>query len=262
MPRTVPLRWGALGLALATAASAHIKLLSPPEWVATSAYGDPQKLGPCGVPPGDPYSTFTDAGITVVAGSTLTVQWAETILHPGHFRLAIAADRATLVDPAFTLTGGLCDTAAIQQPPVAPVLADGVLPHVTASVDGGLWSATLTVPSVPCERCTLQLLQFMSQHGPPCFYYHCATLRIVAAADAGASPDAGTSDDAGTTADPGVAADAGPGGTTADAGATDGGLPTGASGTGCGCQGAGPGLVPLLAAWAWRRRRYRAPSPS
>jgi MYXO-CTERM domain-containing protein len=94
-----------------------------------------------------------------------------------------------------------------------------------------------------CESCTLQLLQFMSAHSPPCFYFQCATLRIVmpdaGTPDAGApdagQPDAGGEVDAGTPMpDAGSTTDAGamPG---TDGGATDAGTDPGTSG-GCGCS--------------------------
>jgi hypothetical protein len=278
MRQSAPAPLVLLALLLASEAQAHIKLLTPTEWIVTDAtYGDPQKQGPCGVAPGTAGVTYVDGGTTVVAGSTLTVTWRETILHPGHFRLAITADRATLLDPAFTAPGGVCGTATVQSPPVAPVVADGLFEHTSASADG-TWTTTVTVPAQPCEHCTLQLLQFMSQHGAPCFYYHCAELRIVASdGGTGSVPDAGTppETDAGVLApDAGASPEADAGVPTPDAGATpetDAGVPTpdaGASadggvtapgrGVSGGCVAAGWGLAPLLgllALGALRRRR-------
>jgi hypothetical protein len=33
---------------------------------------------------------------------------------------------------------------------------------------------------VTCTRCTLQVLEFMTAHGAPCFYHHCADISIAA----------------------------------------------------------------------------------
>lgn len=238
-----------LTLALAGEAWAHIKLLAPTEWVVTSPLGDPQKLGPCGVPAGTTGVEYVDGGTTVEAGSLLRVEWVETIQHPGHFRLSIGPDRSAMLDPAMTDPVG-CYGASVSSPPVAPVVVDGLFTHSVPSPDGGRFEATIRVPGAPCERCTLQLLQYMEGHGAPCFYYHCAELRIVApAADGGTDAGAGTPGDAGSDGGAGPAGDAGT--------PPDGGTGPGPAGAGCGCQGGGSGaaaLVPLLAL-AWRRRR-------
>jgi hypothetical protein len=209
---------------IAPAGWAHIKLDSPPSWQVTDAAGNPQKVGPCGG-----RGTPSDAGITVTAGSPLTVQWHETLYHPGHFRLSIAADQADLVTPTPVVTNNDCTSAPIEASPVLPTIADGLFAgHLSTDT---VHSRTITVPMMSCERCTLQLMQFMSSHAPPCFYFQCANLRIVmpdagppdaGSPDAGSpdagSPDAGSPDagasDAGTTdagtADAGLASDAGP----------------------------------------------------
>ena len=37
----------------------------------------------------------------------------------------------------------------------------------------------VTLPDgVTCDNCTLQIIQYMSSHAAPCFYYHCAALEI------------------------------------------------------------------------------------
>lgn len=165
--------------ALASSASAHFKMMSPTEWLVTDGYGDPQKTGQCGAASG----SLSNAVTTVVAGSKLHVKWVETVLHPGHFRIAIAADRAQFTDPVVTTQNGNCISAAVQSPVIAPVLVDGLFEHSRAAPNN-TYETDITVPSTPCEHCTLQVVQFMSAHTAPCIYYHCADLRIVSA-DAG-----------------------------------------------------------------------------
>jgi hypothetical protein len=83
-----------------------------------------------------------------------------------------------------------------------------------------------------CDHCVLQIVEFMANHGAPCFYHHCANIKIsVNGADAG--PPGG--DDAGTGQ-------------------------TGGTGGGCAAQRtSSPALIGLLALGlvAWRRHRGR-----
>jgi hypothetical protein len=69
---------------------------------------------------------------------------------------------------------------AVQDPPVFPVLADGMLPHTDPFT--GPQSFQVTLPAgVTCAGCTLQVLEFMQADvgaSGNCFYHHCADLRI------------------------------------------------------------------------------------
>lgn len=246
---------------LAFPAFAHIKLTSPTSWQVTDALGNPQKVGPCGEA-----GTASNVVTTVEAGSQLSVEWTDTIFHPGHYRISIAQDRNALVTPTPVLDNGgtNCASAPIESTPALPTLADGVYPHTTGS-SGMTRTYAVTVPMMSCDNCTLQLMQFMASHSPPCFYFQCATLRIVmpdagqpdaGAVDAGAEADAGTSMDAGATTDAGASTDAG---ATTDAGTqADAGTEPGTTG-GCGCASpvdvAAPGLALVLAVLLARRRR-------
>ncbi|MBV1857064.1 MAG: SYNERG-CTERM sorting domain-containing protein, partial [Nannocystaceae bacterium] len=82
----------------------------------------------------------------------------------------------------------------------------------------------VTLPDdVACDNCTLQVVQYMSSHGAPCFYYHCATISISAAGGDTTGDPSGT-----TTDDP----TGNPGSSTGDpdpTGASDGGTTTGPS---------------------------------
>jgi hypothetical protein len=235
-------------------AGAHIKLEEPPSFQVTNALGDPQKLEPCGGA-GTPTGVVT----TVEAGSTLTVRWTETIGHPGHFRIGIATDVSHFVTPPAVVMNNDCKSATIETTPAYPTLVDGLFPHSNAP-SGLVRTANVTVPDLACERCTLQLLQFMSAHTPPCFYFQCATLRIVrpdagvpapdAGADAGAVDAGGSAE---TRPDGGAALDAGP---LIDAGVDvpDAGHSHGEPAQGCGCGGLGPPTLLVLLAAARRRR--------
>jgi hypothetical protein len=105
-------------------------------------------------------------------------------------------------------------------PPVFPVLADGVLVH-TAPFSGPQSFDVQLPAGMTCDHCTLQIIQFMSNHvlnNPGgCFYHHCATVNIqdVVVVDAGMSVDSGAmSVDSGgsdaATDDAAPAIDAGP----------------------------------------------------
>jgi hypothetical protein len=173
--------------AIPTAVSAHFKLLEPASWLIENDRGDPQKAGPCG-------GTNTDYGkpsYTIgkaTGGQKLHIKVQETIYHPGHYRVALAVNSPTElpVDPEATTVDGdkgpRSVSAKIQNPPQMPVLADGLWPH-TAKVDGPL-ETDVQLPNISCKKCTLQVVQFMAEHGvnnPGNFtYHHCAELQITA----------------------------------------------------------------------------------
>jgi hypothetical protein len=55
---------------------------------------------------------------------------------------------------------------------------------------------------VTCDHCTLQVIEFMSQHGAPCFYHHCADISIKAGKPpTGCQSDADCADDSACTTD-------------------------------------------------------------
>ena len=67
--------------------------------------------------------------------------------------------------------------------PVLPVLADNMLAHTTPF--SGPQSFQITLPAgMTCASCTLQVIEFMSNHqlnNPGgCFYHHCADIAITA----------------------------------------------------------------------------------
>ena len=185
--------------ALSSVAHAHIKLLQPDSWLNEDELGGPQKGGPCG--PGGfddeqpvPLSTKVT---TVVAGDTLTVEFEETIHHPGWFRISLAEDPADFEEIAFPNANNCnYDLAQVPSEPHGNVLLDGLGKDTDLTGPSRTFSEQVKLPDRPCEKCTLQVIQVMADalHAPPdCIYYHCATLKILPSAGAAAdSGDAGS----------------------------------------------------------------------
>lgn len=189
---------GFVGLAiaaLAPASQAHFALQSPPAMTSQDGFGSPQKLGPCGNEPG---GTPTNAITAYQSGQTITVTINEIIYHPGHYRVALAVNDPSELppEPIVTPNSTPCGTVPIASPAVFPVLADGVLIH-TAPFSGPQ-SFEVTLPAnVTCTKCTLQVLEFMSDHplnNPGgCFYHHCANISLQSTPVDAGPPDAGAS---------------------------------------------------------------------
>lgn len=180
-------------LAVSASASAHIKMLKPTPWVTTDTLGNPQKVGPCGT--ANAGSAATNEVTTFTAGEEITVEWTETIDHPGHYRIALAKDRSELKDPDLDPPPGTCDYPAGSVPtePHGNVLLDNLFPTTTSGGERS-FSQKVKLPNEPCEKCTLQLVQWMTKHAPGCLYYQCADIRIVAAdgaPKAGSAPAGG-----------------------------------------------------------------------
>ncbi|MET0389440.1 MAG: SCE4755 family polysaccharide monooxygenase-like protein, partial [Polyangiales bacterium] len=244
------------------AVHAHIKLTKPASWIVESSLGDPQKSGPCGPGAGDAM-TPTDMVTTFQAGEEIEVEWTETIPHPGHFRIAVAKDRAALADPELSMIGSACDYDE-SMPPVAAgnVMADNLHPRSRdgfSARSGETFTSKVTLPSEPCEKCTLQLIQWMESHPKPCIYYHCADIKIVAAEGgaAGAANNGGSGGNASPVAGsagatPVAGTTASVGGSTAVTGGAGAGPAAPSGGTGAGAAaspatpsgGAGAPVVP------------------
>ena len=160
-----------------TPARAHFVLVTPDSWMSQDSLGGPQKLGPCGNEGG---GTATGDVTPFRPGQTIEVTVDETIFHPGHYRVALAVNDRSELPPPPAITAvdrDPCGRADIQEPPIFPILADNLLPH-TQPFDAPQ-TFTVTLPSdVTCTRCTLQVIEYMANHGMPCFYYHCADISI------------------------------------------------------------------------------------
>jgi hypothetical protein len=171
-------------LSAAGTASAHFALEAP---TSNNSSGNGGK----GAPPCGP--DVTPGVITpVMGGSMIMLSIDETTPHPGHYRVALALKSRDELDPSKpgglkepevkdsqgnVITSGTSASAAIQDPPVFPVIADGVFPHTSG---GGEMMTMIQLPNVNCDKCTLQVIEFMAQHGPDYFYRHCADLKITA----------------------------------------------------------------------------------
>ena len=181
-------------LVLATATDAHFVLVSPAASMVQNRLGDPQKMAPCGgvsanagrgtpANPGVASGAVTD----IKGGGTVHLLLHETVFHPGHYRVALARTAAELPpDPVVTTRdserGPWSVSAAIQNPPVAPVLADGLFPHTERPT--AMFEADVPIPNINCPRCVLQVIQFMAEHARnqdgDYSYHHCAVVNITA----------------------------------------------------------------------------------
>jgi Lytic polysaccharide mono-oxygenase, cellulose-degrading len=222
---------------VATPAYAHFMLMQPASWANQSQpYGDPQKNAPCGNEGAVQTGQITEYKV----GDMVTISFKETIPHPGHYRVLLAPDQASLpADPPVTADmQSDCGSTTITQNPTLPLLADGLLVHTEAAPLVG--TQTIKVPLPPgmlCERCVLQIVEFMSNHGAPCYYHHCANIKISVN-----GPPPGTGGGGG--GDAGV-----------DGGTTSGGCSTGAAGASL----LGGFAFGLLALCAGRRVSLRRP---
>lgn len=174
----------------AQSASAHFKLLEPASWLIESDRGDPQKAGPCG-------GSNTDWGkpsfiiSKAVGGQKLHLKILETVYHPGHYRVSLAVNSPTELplDPQVTTKdserGPWSVSAAIQDSPQIPVLADGLFVHSTRPTGQmAMFETDIQLPNINCKKCTVQIVQFMADHAfnnPGGYsYHHCAELQITA----------------------------------------------------------------------------------
>ncbi|HXD18469.1 MAG TPA: SCE4755 family polysaccharide monooxygenase-like protein [Vicinamibacterales bacterium] len=192
MTRVTRVSLVAAGLTMAVPAGihAHFKLLEPASWLIEDNRGDPQKAGPCGGTNSD-YGKPSYIIGKAVGGQKLHLKVQETVYHPGHYRVALAVNSPTELplDPETTTResdrGPWSVSAAIQNPTQIPVLADGLFVHSTRPT-GPMdpWEGDVQLPNINCRKCTLQVVQFMADHGfnnPGGYsYHHCANLQITA----------------------------------------------------------------------------------
>jgi hypothetical protein len=172
---------------LPVAADAHFVLVEPSATLVQDQRGDPQKLGPCGGTSADA-GTATNVVSKVQGGRTLHLKVMETVYHPGHYRVALAVNSLDELpaDPTATTQDsdrGLRSVSTpIQNPAVAPLLADGLFVHTAKSTDA--FESDVQLPNINCPKCTLQVVEFMAEHGVNkdggFYYHHCANLAISA----------------------------------------------------------------------------------
>lgn len=167
-------------------AQAHFTLVEPTSWlVEVNQLGDPQKLAPCGGTSqnaGTPSGALTEA----IGGASLHIKLRETVFHPGHYRMALSVNsRSELpTDPEVTTrdtpNGPRSVSAKIMSPVAPPVLADGLFVHTEKS--DTFFETDVRLPNINCAKCTLQIVEFMAEHGHnpdgDYSYHHCADIRI------------------------------------------------------------------------------------
>ena len=151
-------------LASTTSALAHIAMTSP------APRADAQKTGPCGASG----STRGTKVATFSPGQTITVEWDETVDHPGHYRIAFDDSG----DDSFKDPNRPDDN-------FPQTLADQIVDRS----GGGHYSQQITLPNISCTNCTLQLMQIMTTAVPyNSFYFQCADLVIGDGVDPGPNP--------------------------------------------------------------------------
>lgn len=174
-----------LGLPWAPPARAHIELMAPTPRVPDV---DNIKQTPCG--PGMRNSSRVS---TFRPGETITLEWEETVPHPGYYRVLLDEDgQNDLPKPSMTsfqlhhdyYNGNgvtMNDLPAVVQAPTKQgntwVLADYWGQHRSGGKK--MWSLQVKLPNITCDNCTLQLLQSMFEKGRTydnAYYYHCADL--------------------------------------------------------------------------------------
>ena len=179
---------------------AHFQLIEPAPWINLDRLGNPQKVGPCGGnPTGDNDAILSGIVTEVTGGSDLHLKIQETVFHSGHYRVALSVNSRNELpaDPTavekWTDRGLYSVWGVIQSPPQIPVLADGLFPHYPVGDQRASfrpetpmdpWEADIPIPNINCEKCTLQVIQFMADHVynvPGGYsYHHCADLKITA----------------------------------------------------------------------------------
>ena len=159
-------------LLLTGTASAHVTLTSPkPRTLAN-------KAPPCGAASSTRGTNVTEFG----PGETITVEWDETVDHPGHYRIAFDDDG----DDVFQNPNNPNDNFPF------------TLMEPIADKSGGHYTQQITLPTTLCTNCTLQLMQIMTVQVPyNSFYYQCADISIVEGGGSGSGSDTPPADSGG-----------------------------------------------------------------
>lgn len=150
----------ALILAPIESAFAHARIM-PASTLPPRSTNAGLKSGPCGG------VARTNAPTVLQAGATITVNWEETINHPGRYEWSFSESG----DANFQIMKNGQDQDAI--------IADtqnggGDLPH--------RYTTTLKVPNVNCTACTIRMIQVMTENPVnPSLYYSCADVQITGA---------------------------------------------------------------------------------
>jgi hypothetical protein len=256
--RSTIIALGALAAAVSasTQSQAHIDLLSPPPRAA--GFPDSNLLrGPCG--------QRSDARVPAKVssfrpGETIDVVWDVYVQHVSYFRISFDSDGDDSFSSRASAPGNPADDDLAELAPGDGEVILDYLEDPTADVDHV--ARRVTLPSEPCDNCTLQVTQFT--YGLPvkdAVYFQCADL-VLAGEPVLAAPSEPAASDAG--AGPGDSND----GAAGDGAASGCSLapPSRAASRARSSSPAGAAsataLAALFAASAWRRRYRRAGSRS
>lgn len=98
--------------------------------------------------------TRTSTAAVLQSGSTIDVQFEETVNHPGYFRIAFSPTADTGFDQNILVAN---------------------IPEVPST---RFYTQTITLPDIECSDCTLQLIQVMTDRTPATNYYSCADIHL------------------------------------------------------------------------------------
>ncbi len=173
--------WLTLAVAalLSSTLHAHTNFITPSPRVNENI-----KNGPCGAPPGAaPVATYQQ-------GATIQVVIHEFVKHAGYFGFAISNVANPTNDGQFIRLPSPLPAPAVN--PYPNYFNPAIHAYDTSTPPGNRYTYTIQLPSnVSCDRCTLQVVQYMMDAGPntpPSEYYSCADVRVVPTG--GASPPA------------------------------------------------------------------------
>lgn len=178
-------------LAWPLSASAHIHLATP-QARTDSSTGD-QKEQHCGVLG----QVRTNRVTTYRPGEQIMVSWAETIDHPGFFRVAFQPNGDTFPIPAPAAGGGFPN---VDQTGTTDAATGAII--IKDQIPDGMLMTQITLPNMECTNCTLQFIQVMTDKAPYTtdaasddIYFNCADVTLSNSApmvDAGVNtgPDA------------------------------------------------------------------------
>jgi hypothetical protein len=198
-----------LWFCLVSVAEAHISL--DQAGTHKSRYGDADdaiKSAPCGMAGGARGTNI----YTYEAGSTIEVEVSEFVSHPGYFRIAFDDDgdddfKAPASIPSEAPSGRPCVGAGdkcgeadyYNNEAVLPEM-DNLDPHADGE-NNKLYKWQVKLPDKPCDNCTLQIIQVMTEsfrapYDPEAarsndIYFTCIDLVLTPAAGAASGGDAG-----------------------------------------------------------------------
>jgi hypothetical protein len=152
-------------------AHAHITLNDP----QARNPADDLKAGPCGLATGDARTTDPEKITTYTAGETIEIQFTETVQHNSHYRVQLSS----------TGNAGFVDPTGYDDRELGP---NDLYQSEDDPAPGGFTpeehTIEVTLPNEPCEECTLQLIQVMTDKAPftaggDDIYYQCADIVIL-----------------------------------------------------------------------------------